>query len=141
MSAAPAISVLRCSAAGIPLGLAAEDVAEFTASGTETAPPSLAALLGLVASPVPGSERSLRLRTASSSAVIRVEGPVRIRPVTGTELLPVPRLLTGAGMAPVIGFLEEGSQVVLLLDVAGLVRLAEQAAGRKPAAQDGSAPW
>jgi hypothetical protein len=141
VSGAAAIPVLRCSAAGIPLGLAAEDVAEFTASVTEAAPPSLAALLGLVSSPGPGSERTLRLRTASSSAAIRVEGPMRIRPVTGAELLPVPRLLTGAGMAPVIGFLEEGGQIVLLLDVAGLVRLAEQAAGLKPAAQDGSARW
>jgi hypothetical protein len=140
VSASPAIPVLRCSAAGIPLGLAAEDVTEFTASSTEAAP-SLAALLGLVASPGPVNERTLRLRTTSSSAAIRVEGPVRIRPVTGTELLPVPRLLTSAGMGPVIGFLEEGGQVVLLLDVAGLVRLAQQAVGHQPAAHDGSAPW
>jgi hypothetical protein len=141
VSAALAIPVLRCSAAGIPLGLAAEDVAEFTASAAEATAPSLAALLGLVASPGPGSERTLRLRTATSSTAIRVEGPVRIRPVTGSELLPVPRLLTSAGMAPVIGFLEEGGQVVLLLDVAGLVRLAEQAVGHEPAAHDGSTPW
>jgi hypothetical protein len=141
VSAAAVISVLRCSAAGIPLGLAAEDVAEFTGSAAEAAAPSLAALLGLVASPGPGSERTLRLRTASSSAAVRVEGPVRIRSVNGTELLPVPRLLISTGMGPVIGFLDEGGQVVLLLDVAGLVRLAEQAAGHAPAADDGSAPW
>jgi hypothetical protein len=141
VSASPAIPVLRCSAAGIPLGLAAEDVTEFTASSTEAAAPSLAALLGLVASPGPVNERTLRLRTASSSAAIRVEGPVRIRPVTGTELLPVPRLLTSAGMGPVIGFLADGGLVVLLLVVAGLVRLAQQAVGHQPAAHDGSAPW
>lgn len=139
MSAAPAIPVLRCSAAGIPLGLAAEDVAEFT--GTASATPSLAALLGLAASPAPGSERTLRLRAPASSATIRVEGPVRIRPVAAGDLLAVPRLLAGRGMGPVIGFLEEGGQVVLLLDVAGLVRLAEHAAGRAPVAPDGSAPW
>lgn len=125
---APAISVLRCSAAGIPLALAAGEVAEFTApeaGGT----PSLAALLGLAAAPAPGSERTLRLSTSGASATVRVEGPVRIRPVTGAELLAVPRLLAGAGMGPVIGFLEEGGQVVLLLDVRGLVRLAERTAG------------
>jgi hypothetical protein len=140
VSTAPAIPVLRCSAAGIPLGLAAEDVAEFTATVVEAPAPSLAALLGLVASPEPGSERTLRLRAAGASAPVRVEGPVRIRPVTGHELLAVPRLLASAGMGPVIGFLEEGGQVVVLLDVAGLVRLAERAAGRRPA-EDGSARW
>ena len=136
-----AISVLRCSAAGIPVGLAAVEVAEFAAqtdNDVEGAP-ALAALLGLAATPEPGSERTLRLKTATSSAAVRVEGPVRIRPVTRAELLAVPRLLAGAGMGPVIGFLEEGGQVVVLLDVPGLVRLAEQAAPA-PRARNGRTP-
>jgi hypothetical protein len=136
VSTAPAIAVLRCSAAGIPLGLAADEVAEFTPNTGEPAP-SLAALLGLVANPGPGSERTLRLRTATASAAVRVEGPVRIRPVTGSELLAVPRLLAGTGMGPVIGFLEEGGQVVVLLDVPGLVRLAEQTSSSAPGLPDG----
>ena len=140
MNAAPAIPVLRCSAAGIPLGLAAEDVAEFTASVAEAPAPSLAALLGLVASPEPGSERTLRLRGAGASTHGRVEGPVRIRPVPSQELLAVPRLLARAGAGPVSGLLEEGGPVVVLRVVAGLVRLAERAAGREPA-EDGSARW
>jgi hypothetical protein len=124
--------LLRCSAAGVPLALAAEEVAEFSPALAVT-PLALAGLLGLedAASPAGAQgDRTLRLRCQAGSALVRVEGPVHIRPVAAAELLAVPRLLAtrggpGAGGAgPVIGFLEEAGQVVVLLDVRALVRLA-----------------
>jgi hypothetical protein len=122
------IPLLRCSAAGIPFGLCAEEVREFRAPGEDAV--GLAGLLGLADGHMWGDARTLELAAAAGRACIMVEGPVRIRPLAITELLPMPRFFVGAVLSPVIGFCEEDGRVVLLLDVPQVAQLAQSAGAR-----------
>ena len=118
---APAFPILRCSAAGVPLGLPAEEVTEFQSDSGDA--PGLAALLGLGPGEGGGS-RILRLRSGQRQGWVRVDGPVSIRPLE--ELLPLPRFFSGAELGPVIGFAEEEGRVVVLIDVEKLLGLIER---------------
>jgi hypothetical protein len=123
-----AIPLLRCSAAGIPFGLCAEEVREFRSPEENTV--GLAGLLGLADGHIWGDARTLELAAGPGRALIMVEGPVRIRPLAAHELLAMPRFLARAPLAPVIGFCEENGRVVLLLDVPQVARLAQAAGAR-----------
>ena len=133
MSPAPAASalpLLRCFAGGVPLGFPAEEVSEFHAPDEQA--PRLAPLLGLEAA-ASSEERTLRLRSGGREALLRVEGPVSIRPL-GDRLLPVPPFLSRLKLGPVIGFAEEDGRVVVLVDAGRILRLcAEQRAEAKGA--------
>jgi hypothetical protein len=125
----PTIPILRCSAAGVPLGFCAEEVAEFQALGDDT--PHLATLLGMphdaTSIPSPGEKRerkTLRLRAGQRAALVSVDGPLTLRAVGEADVLPVPRLFSKAAIAPIIGFTEEDGRVVLLLDVPGIIQMA-----------------
>ena len=128
--ATPVLPILRCSAGGVPLGLAAEEVTEFRPANTIA--PHLATLLGLppAADAAGGAPeiRTLRLRSGDGEALVRVDGPVRIRPLDTADLLSVPRLLMNRRRGPVIGFCAEEGRVVVLVDVGELLRLAAAAA-------------
>jgi hypothetical protein len=64
----------------------------------------------------------LRLRSGGREGLIRVDGPVTIRPLRG-HLLAVPPFLTRMELGPVIGFCEEEGRVVVLIDVGRVLRL------------------
>jgi hypothetical protein len=127
------IPILRCSAGGLPMGFAAEEVAEFQAP-TATSP-HLAALLGLDENASAGAasekreRKTLRLHAGGRAALVMVDGPLSLRAVGQAELLAVPRLLRKGRVAPVIGFTEEEGRVVLLLDVPGVIGMVEGARG------------
>jgi hypothetical protein len=126
-----AIPILRCSAAGVPLGFAAEEVAEFQALEHHT--PHLATLLkmGEVTTPSHHKDerKTLRLRAGARVALIAVDGPLSLRAIGQGELLPLPKLFRKGAIAPIIGFTEEEGRVVLLLDVPGIIQIAESARG------------
>jgi hypothetical protein len=113
------------------MGFAAEEVAEFHAPEDST--PHLAALLRMTDQRValaPGEKRerkTLRLRSGRRVALVAVDGPLTLRALGQAELLPLPRLLRRESIAPVIGFTEEEGRVVLLLDVGGIIQMAEGA--------------
>ncbi len=127
----PTIPILRCSAAGIPLGFAAEEVAEFQVAGQRT--PHLATLLGMRpagSTPPEPSEtekrerKTLRLRAGRTAALVAVDGPLSLRAVAQADVLPLPKLFRKGAIAPIIGFAEEEGRVVLLLDVPGIIQMA-----------------
>ncbi len=131
------IPILRCSAAGLPLGFCAEEVAEFQAPADRS--PHLAALLGLDQSTPAESggaseqakreRKTLRLRSGNRAALVMVDGPLSLRAVGQADLLAVPRWLGRGRVAPIIGFAEEEGRVVLLLDVTGVIGMVEGARG------------
>jgi hypothetical protein len=129
--ARPTIPILRCSAAGVPMGFAAEEVAEFHAPEDTT--PHLATLLRMIDRRVAlgpdemRERKTLRLRSGLRAAMVAVDGPLTLRALDQGEVLPLPRLLRRGSIAPVIGFTEEEGRVVLLLDVSGIIRMAEGA--------------
>jgi hypothetical protein len=127
--------LLRCSAGEVPLGLAAAEVLEFLPP--EAGVPHIATLLGVEAAPPEQSSRTLRLASAAGPVRINVDGPVRVQRLGSTSLLPFPTLLRGVPIRPVIGFLHEEGQVVLLLDVAGVVERVRESA---PAGSKGGGP-
>ncbi len=119
------------------MGFAAEEVAEFQA--LEHRSPHLASLLGMADSA--GSEpvslrgrggekrerKTLRLRSGSEVALVAVDGPLSLRAVAQAEVFPLPKLFRQGGIAPIIGFAEEDGRVVLLLDVPGIIHMAQGA--------------
>jgi hypothetical protein len=129
------VPVLCCSAGGIALGLCAEEVTEFSVTRPDA--PHLSALLGLTA---PGGNdgatagngelRTLRLRSGAAEGLVSVDGPVRIRVLARNQLLAIPRFLTAAP-GPVIGFHAEQGKVVVLVDVAEVLRLCGNASGAR----------
>jgi hypothetical protein len=130
------ISILRCSAAGVSLGFAAEEVLEFRVN--DLGLPHLGVLLGLMDEPppfatttrMPGEQReqkTLRLGSGQRAALVGVDGPLSLRAIGPADVLPLPKLLRQGRIAPVIGFAEEEGEVVLLLDVPGIIHLAEGA--------------
>jgi hypothetical protein len=131
-----AIPILRCSAGGLPMGFAAEEVIEFQAP--EMVSPHLATLLGMLDEPLPftstampiGEKRerkTLRLCSGERVALVAVDGPLSLRAVGQAEVLPLPKMFRKGRIAPVIGFAEEEGLVVLLLDVPGIIHMAEGA--------------
>jgi hypothetical protein len=122
----------------VPLGLAAEEVTAFRPAGEGLAT-ELAAVLGISrATGDAAAYKSLYLEAGGRGATVNVEGPVRIRSVAAGQLLPTPRLLAQARLAPVIGFLEEDGRVVLLLDVASVVECAARMMQAAKAAAEGA---
>jgi hypothetical protein len=128
--ARPTIPILRCSAAGVPLGFAAEEVMEFQALEERT--PHLATLLGMglpealpEAAPEKKERKTLRLRTGKRAALVVVDGPLTLRAVAQADVLPLPKLFRKGVIAPIIGFAEEEGRVVLLLDVTGIIEMAQ----------------
>jgi hypothetical protein len=128
------IPILRCSAGGLPLGFAAEEVDEFQAP--VAASPHLAVLLGLgddwAEAPATGEKRerkTLRLHSGARVALVMVDGPLSLRPVGQGDLLALPKFLRKGRVAPIIGFAEEEGRVVLLLDVPGIIGMVEGARG------------
>ena len=122
------IPILRCSAGGLPMGLAAEEVAELQAPVTTS--PHLATVLGLdhltVSSTGQTRERkTLRLSSGNRAALVVVDGPLGLRAVGAGDLLAMPRLLGQGRVAPIIGFTQEEGRVVLLLDVPGVIGMLE----------------
>lgn len=118
-----ALPLLRCFAGETPLGLAAEEVAAFRPP--EAGRPHIAGLLGLPRGDAASSEqRTLALSSRGITALVTVDGPVRIRTLRTDEILTIPGFLERAALAPLIGFAEEEGRVVLLLDVATLAGLA-----------------
>jgi hypothetical protein len=136
MTAAPtarAMPILCCSAGGVPIGICAEEVSEFSATRADA--PHLAALLGLTAPPLPDADptavsslRTLRLRSGGAEALVSVDGPVHVRTLGADQLLAVPRLLKSASSA-LIGFHAVEGKLVVLVDVAAVLRLATASAG------------
>ena len=131
MTVRTTIPILRCSAGGLPMAFAAEEVAEF--QSPVNASPHLASLLGLDSAPDQRTEtgdkrerKTLRLQSGARGALVMVDGPLYLRAVDQAELLAVPRLL-GRQVAPIIGFTEEEGRVVLLLDVPGIIGMVEGA--------------
>jgi hypothetical protein len=122
------VPILCCSAGGVPLGLCAEEVSEFSVTRPDA--PHLSALLGLTGQAAPtgdtgagaGGLRTLRLRSGGAEALVSVDGPVRIRALGRDQLLAVPRFLRAAP-GPVIGFHDEQGKLVVLVDVAEVLRL------------------
>jgi hypothetical protein len=132
--ARPTITILRCSAAGVPVGFAAEEVAEFQPLGERT--PHLSLLLGMAdltaAGPLPDAlekreRKTLRLRSGKRAALVSVDGPLTLRAVGQAEVLPLPKLFRKGVIAPIIGFAEEEGRVVVLLDVPGIILMASGA--------------
>jgi hypothetical protein len=128
--ARPTIPILRCSAAGVPLGFAAEEVMEFQALEERT--PHLATLLGMglpealpETAPEKKERKTLRLRTGKRAALVVVDGPLTLRAVAQADVLPLPKLFRKGVIAPIIGFAEEEGRVVLLLDVTGIIEMAQ----------------
>jgi hypothetical protein len=129
--ARPTIPILRCSAAGVPLGFAAEEVVEFQqVVGRQT--PHLATLLGMglpeelpEAAAEKKARKTLRLRTGKRAALVAVDGPLTLRAVAQADVLPLPKLFRKGVIAPIIGFAEEEGRVVLLLDVTGIIEMAQ----------------
>jgi hypothetical protein len=131
------IPILRCSAGGLPMGFCAEEVAEFQAPAASS--PHLAWLLGLdeQATVMTGGltaegkreRKTLRLHAGGRAALVMVDGPLSLRALDQSDLLPVPRLLGRGRVAPIIGFTEEEGRVVLLLDVSGVIGMVEGARG------------
>ena len=126
----PTIPILRCSAAGVPMGFAAEEVAEFQAHGQRT--PHLAMLLGMAEAPdrplaasEKGERKTLRLRVGKHAALVSVDGPLTLRAVAQADVLPLPKMFRKGAIAPIIGFAEEEGRVVLLLDVPGIIQMAQ----------------
>jgi hypothetical protein len=113
------------------MGFAAEEVAEFQAAEQTT--PHLATLLRMADHRValgPDEKRerkTLRLRSGLRAALVAVDGPLTLRDLDQTEVLALPRLFRRGGIEPVIGFTEEEGRVVLLLDVGGIIQMAEGA--------------
>jgi hypothetical protein len=123
----PTIPILRCSAAGVPMAFAAEEVAEFQVLGQST--PHLATLLGMADQVTTAEEqrarKTLRLRAGRRAALVAVDGPLSLRAVGQTDVLPLPRIFRKGSIAPIIGFTEEEGRVVLLLDVPGIIQMAQ----------------
>jgi hypothetical protein len=128
----PTIPILRCSAAGVPMGFAAEEVAEFQALG-QSSTPHLATLLGMADQASTAGEtrerKTLRLRAGRRAALVAVDGPLSLRDVGQTDVMPLPKILRKGSIAPIIGFAEEEGRVVLLLDVPGIIQMAQGAWG------------
>jgi len=118
MTDAVAFPLLRCSAGEVLLGLPAGEVLEFRPP--EAGLPHIANLLGVAPSPGEAA-RTLCLASAAGPVGINVDGPVRVEQLGADSLLPLPALLRGLSIHPVIGFAHEDGRVVLLLDVAGVV--------------------
>lgn len=120
MNARASLSLLRCSAGGVPFGIAAAEVVEFRPA--EASPPHLGRLLGFAG--VGDEQKTLRLQGPGAGVLINVDGPVRIRPLTGAEILTRPAFFARAALGPIVGFAEEDGRVVLLLDARRVARLA-----------------
>ena len=119
MTEAATFPLLRCSAGEVSLGLPAAEVLEFLPP--EPGLPHIAGLLGMPLASPGQSSRSLRLASAAGPVGINVDGPVRMQRLGVADFLPLPPLLRSLSIHPVIGFAQEEGQVVLLLDVAGVV--------------------
>jgi hypothetical protein len=108
--------------------MAAEEVAAF--SPRQLGLPHVAALLGIArAKTDEAQERTLRLADGTNTALLNVDGPVRIRQLSREDVLAVPRFFGHSALVPIIGFADENGRVVLLLDVAAMARLASAHGG------------
>lgn len=130
MKARP-VSVLRCFAGDLPLGLAADEVLAFHAVEQER--PHIAALLGVEPGPPHAAQRTLSLPgDGTGDVLVNVDGPVKIRALGATDILRLPRFFLPGAISPLLGFAEEDGRVVLLLDVPSVSRLARGALQGKP---------
>ena len=119
------VSVLRCFAGDLPLGLAADEVLAFHA--ILPAQPHIAALLGVAPGPPHAGQRTLSLAGGDQQVLVNVDGPVKIRALGGSDILRLPRFFIPGALSPLLGFAEEDGRVVLLLDVPSVSRLARGA--------------
>jgi hypothetical protein len=124
MTPRQALPLLRCFAAEVPLGLPAEEVLEFMPA--DPGIPHIADLLGMPPGPPAASQRSLRLCDGAGGFRVNVDGPVLVRRLGAAEILPLPPFFLRTSIQPVIGFAHEDGRVVLLLDVASVVRRADR---------------
>ena len=113
------VSVLRFSGGGIPLGLAADAVLALASPGKDV--PHIGSFLGLAPGNPSGEKRRLSVQGKTGIIEVLVDGPIWIKQVTSKDVAPLPVVLRWGKIRPVMGFLREGAQVVVLLDVDGLV--------------------
>jgi hypothetical protein len=116
------VPLLRCFAGDLPIGLAAEEVEEFRTVQRDR--PHISTLLGVRPGPADEAQRTLLLTTGEDSALITVDGPVRIRALVAGEVLRLPPFLARMPIEPLLGFAEQDGRIVLLLDVPSVARLA-----------------
>ncbi len=113
-----AIPVLRFRAGELQLGLVAAAVAWLGDGAPDC--PHIGRLLGL---PAAGSADSRMLSLAAYGRTRRllVDGPIAVRHLASADLLPAPALLRSRRRG-VLGYAREEEQVVVLLDVAWLLK-------------------
>lgn len=122
MTAEASIPVLRFQVGELGLGLVAAAVERLGESAADC--PHLGRLLQVPPAAAPIEQRMIELSAYGRRARFVVDGPVALRRIGAHDLLPAAPSLRRHRVKALLGFVRDDSRLMLLLDVAWLVRKA-----------------
>ena len=119
-----AISVLRFGAGNLALAVAAEDV--ITVAFARAGVPHIGDVLGIELGARTSGQRVIHVRAtgidAGDDAVFLADPPVEVLPCHAGDILPMAPGISRVQWRPVMGFARIDDQVLLLLDIPGIVQ-------------------
>lgn len=119
-----AISVLRFGAGDLALAIAAEDV--VTVAFARAGVPHIGEVLGIESGARTSGQRAIHVRApgidAGGEAVFLADPPVEVLPCHIGNILPMAPGISRVQWQPVMGFARIDDQMLLLLDIPGIVQ-------------------